>query len=42
VVSALCKILKDAANRKALLDAESPEAFIAAVVAAEEKLLSPA
>jgi mannitol/fructose-specific phosphotransferase system IIA component (Ntr-type) len=42
VVSALCKILKDAANRKALLEAESPEAFIAAVTAAEEKLLTPA
>lgn len=42
VVSALCKILKDAANRKALLEAESPEAFIAAVVSAEERLLSPA
>lgn len=42
VVSALCKILKDAANRKALLEADSPEAFIAAVTAAEEKLLSPA
>jgi mannitol/fructose-specific phosphotransferase system IIA component (Ntr-type) len=42
VVSALCKILKDGANRKAMLEAETPEAFIAAVVAAEEKLFSPA
>lgn len=42
VVSALCKVLKDPSNRKALLEAESPEAFIAAVAAAEEKLLSPA
>jgi len=42
VVSALCKILKDAANRKALLAAGTPEAFIEAVNAAEEKLLSPA
>jgi mannitol/fructose-specific phosphotransferase system IIA component (Ntr-type) len=42
VVSALCKILKDAANRKALLAAGTPEAFIEAVNSAEEKLLSPA
>lgn len=42
VVSALCKILKDAGNRSALLTAETPEAFILAVNAAEEKLLSPA
>lgn len=42
VVSALCKILKDASNRKALLEADSPGAFIAAVAAAEEKILSPA
>lgn len=42
VVSALCKILKDPANRKALLEAETPEAFIEAVSDAEEKLPSPA
>lgn len=42
VVSALCKILKNPANRKALLEAETPEAFIEAVSEAEEKLLSPA
>ncbi len=42
VVSALCKILKDPANRRTLLEAESPEAFIAAVATAEEKLLSTA
>lgn len=41
VVSALCKILKDAANREALLKAETPEAFIQAVVTAEEKLFAP-
>ena len=38
VVSALCKILKDPANRAALLAAPTPEAFIAAVAAAEAKL----
>jgi mannitol/fructose-specific phosphotransferase system IIA component (Ntr-type) len=42
VVSALCKILKDAANREALFRADTPEAFIQAVAAAEEKLLAPA
>jgi mannitol/fructose-specific phosphotransferase system IIA component (Ntr-type) len=42
VVSALCKILKDAANRDALMRADSPAAFIQAVVAAEDKLLAPA
>jgi mannitol/fructose-specific phosphotransferase system IIA component (Ntr-type) len=41
VVSALCKILKDPANRDALFRAETPEAFIQAMVAAEEKLLVP-
>lgn len=41
VVSALCKILKDAANREALFKAETPEAFIQAVVTAEEKLFAP-
>lgn len=41
VVSALCKIFKDPANRDALLTASSPEAFIQAIVAAEEKLLNP-
>ncbi len=42
VVSALCKILKDATNRKALIEAATPEAFIEAVSTAEERLLSPA
>ncbi len=42
VVSALCKILKDAANRDALMRADSPAAFIQAVVAAEDKLFAPA
>ncbi|MDR1789233.1 MAG: PTS sugar transporter subunit IIA [Opitutaceae bacterium] len=35
VVSALCKILKEAATREALLTAETPEAFIATMLAAE-------
>lgn len=42
VVSALCKILKDARNRDAMMNASTPEEFIAAVTAAEEKLLAPA
>lgn len=42
VVSALCKIFKDPANRDALLAAATPEAFIQAVASAEEKLFAPA
>ncbi len=42
VVSALCKILKDAANREILMAVKTPEAFAAALIAAEEKLLAPA
>lgn len=38
VVSALCKILKDPADRATFLTAQTPEAFIAAVAAAEAKL----
>jgi len=40
VVSALCKVLKHAANREALMSADTPEAFVATLVAAEEKLLA--
>jgi hypothetical protein len=42
VVSTLCKIFKDAANREALIGAPTPEAFAEVLLAAEEKLLSPA
>ena len=42
VVSVLCKILKEASNREALLQATTPAEFIAAVVAAEDRLLAPA
>jgi mannitol/fructose-specific phosphotransferase system IIA component (Ntr-type) len=42
VVSALCKVLKHSANREALMNAATPEAFVAALVAAEEKLAVPA
>jgi len=38
VVSALCKLLKDPADRSSFLQASTPEAFISAVVAAETKL----
>lgn len=38
VVSALCKILKDPADRATFLNAPTPEAFIAAIAAAETKL----
>ena len=37
-VSALCKILKDPADRATFLNAPTPEAFIAAIAAAESKL----
>ncbi len=42
VLSALCKILRDPANRAALMSADTPADFIAAVTAAEEKLAAPA
>jgi mannitol/fructose-specific phosphotransferase system IIA component (Ntr-type) len=42
IVSALCKIFKDPANREALMTAATPEAFITAIITAEEKLLNPA
>lgn len=42
VVSTLCKIFKDAANREALLAAPTPDAFAEVLLAAEEKLLAPA
>lgn len=38
VVSTLCKILKDATNREALLGATTVEAFIQALTVAEEQL----
>jgi mannitol/fructose-specific phosphotransferase system IIA component (Ntr-type) len=38
VVSALCKILKGPADRASFMAAQTPEAFIAAIVAAEAKL----
>ncbi len=42
VVSTFCKIFKDPAQREALLAAKTPEDFAATLLAAEEKLLSPA
>ena len=42
VVSTLCKIFKDPANREALLAAETPDAFVDVLLVAEEKLLAPA
>lgn len=38
VVSALCKILKDPADRASFMNAPTPEDFIAAIAAAEAKL----
>lgn len=38
VVSALCKLLRDANDRAAFLAAPTPEAFIAAIAAAETRL----
>ncbi len=42
VVSILCKIFKDPANREALLTATTPETFATALLAAEAKILAPA
>ena len=42
IVSALCKVFKDPANRDALLSASTPEEFIQVIVAAEDKLCNPA
>lgn len=41
VLSTLCKLLRDSANREALMTAETPADFIAAIAAAEEKLAAP-
>jgi mannitol/fructose-specific phosphotransferase system IIA component (Ntr-type) len=42
VISALCKLLRLQANREAFLAAATPDEFIRAAAAAEEKLLVPA
>ena len=42
VVSVLCKIFRDPANRAALLAAKTPEDFVATLAAAEDKLSRPA
>jgi mannitol/fructose-specific phosphotransferase system IIA component (Ntr-type) len=42
LVGSLCRLIKDASQREALLAAPTPEAFIATVKELEEKLLSPA
>ena len=42
ILSALCRLLRDDANREALLAAATPEDFIAIVRAAEEKSAVPA
>lgn len=41
VVSSLCKILKEAPNRDALMAAATPEDFVAALTAAEARLHAP-
>ena len=41
VVSALCKLLKDPVNRDALMQATTPEEFIAVVRGVEERALVP-
>jgi mannitol/fructose-specific phosphotransferase system IIA component (Ntr-type) len=41
VLSTLCRMLKDPENREGFLAAPTPEAFIAAIHAAEAKLLKP-
>ena len=42
IVSSLCRILREAATREALLTATTPEEFISVIRAAEEKLAQPA
>jgi mannitol/fructose-specific phosphotransferase system IIA component (Ntr-type) len=42
VVSSLCKILKEPANRETLMTAATPELFASALLAAEAKLFAPA
>lgn len=42
VVSTLCKIFKDPANREALLAATTAESFVEVLLAAEAKLFAPA
>ncbi|WP_415909815.1 PTS sugar transporter subunit IIA [Oleiharenicola sp. Vm1] len=41
LVGALCRLIKDAASRDALMAAPSPEAFIATVQELENKILGP-
>jgi mannitol/fructose-specific phosphotransferase system IIA component (Ntr-type) len=41
LVGALCRLIKDAASRDALLAAATPAAFIATVTELEEKILGP-
>ena len=42
LVGSLCRLIKDAPQREALLAAPTPEAFIATVKDLEEKILGPA
>lgn len=42
LVGSLCRLIKDAPNRDALLAAPTPEAFIATVVELEDRILGPA
>lgn len=41
LVGALCRLIKDAASREALLAAPTPDAFIATVKDLEDKILGP-
>lgn len=41
-VSSLCRLIKEPANRQLLLEAPTPEAFIATVVELENRVLGPA
>ena len=42
LISLLCRLIKEEANRTALLNAPTPAAFIATVVELENKILGPA
>ena len=41
LVGSLCRLIKDAASREALMSAATPDAFIAVVRELEEKILGP-
>ena len=41
LVGALCRLIKEPANRELLLSAPTPETFLAAIITLENKILGP-